>query len=331
LTGLRCAVGIALVLVLSLAIGHPGYGLVAAGGALPVGFGAFHRLSRFRAAPMLLATLGMSVSTWVGTLTGHATATIIIATGLWGVGSGLLAVLGPAAWWCSLQWTVALVVAQAYPESGGEAAGRALLVFAGGLVETGAAMALWRLRRRVDAPPGGGTAGVTDNPRAAFRALTRNLTLHSPLCRHALRLGATLMLAAAAYRLVELPNGYWLPMTALLVLQPAFRDTVTRGLARIGGTLIGSGLATVIAAALHPGPPTLAVLIVVFAWGCYALLRVNYALFAIGVTAYVVFLLALAGLPEIAVAGHRAAATALGGAFALLAHLFPVRDPSRAL
>jgi uncharacterized membrane protein YccC len=49
--------------------------------------------------------------------------------------------------------------------------------------------------------------------------------------------------------------------------------------------------------------------------------RVNDAIFAVSITASVAFLLAIKGLPEPAVAVHRAIATLLGGALALLAHV----------
>jgi uncharacterized membrane protein YccC len=76
----------------------------------------------------------------------------------------------------------------------------------------------------------------------------------------------------------------------------------------------------VIASSLRPGPHALVILVLVFAWVCYAVLNVNYALFAAGVTSYVVFLLALAGLPETAIIRHRAVNTLAGGALALLFH-----------
>jgi uncharacterized membrane protein YccC len=52
---------------------------------------------------------------------------------------------------------------------------------------------------------------------------------------------------------------------------------------------------------------------------------VNYAAFAACITAYVIFLLSLAGLPGREVAIHRAEATLIGGALAMLVHSLPVR------
>jgi hypothetical protein len=49
-------------------------------------------------------------------------------------------------------------------------------------------------------------------------------------------------------------------------------------------------------------------------------LRVNYALFSVCITAYVVSLLSLAGLPGRLVAEHRVLNTLLGGSIALSAY-----------
>jgi uncharacterized membrane protein YgaE (UPF0421/DUF939 family) len=97
-------------------------------------------------------------------------------------------------------------------------------------------------------------------------------------------------------------------------------QTFQRGLARILGTLAGAALATLIAATLRPDPWILAVLVVVFTGSCYLLIYVNYIAFAVCLTSYVVFLLALAGLPESAVIAHRSMNTILGGAIALAVH-----------
>ena len=65
---------------------------------------------------------------------------------------------------------------------------------------------------------------------------------------------------------------------------------------------------------------TVALLIVLFAWLAYALVNVNYGLFAIFLTAYIVFLLDFAGLSAQVVVAHRTLNTALGGGLALLSY-----------
>ena len=56
--------------------------------------------------------------------------------------------------------------------------------------------------------------------RYALVTLAANVSLRSTAFRHALRLAATMAVATAAWRVSGLPRGYWIPMTALLVLKP---------------------------------------------------------------------------------------------------------------
>ena len=136
-----------------------------------------------------------------------------------------------------------------------------------------------------------------------------------------MRQGATLGLGAELARLLVLPNGYWVPMTALLVLKPDFRQTFHRGLERVVGTLAGAALASLLVHAIHLDPFTMGCLIVFFAWLGYTLVNVNYAVYAVFLTAYIVFLLDFGGLTPAVVVTHRALNTALGGGLALLSYV----------
>jgi len=170
--------------------------------------------------------------------------------------------------------------------------------------------------------------GVPDLPaprafpelRDTLLTLRANLALDSTALRHALRLAVTVTLATAIYRASGLERGYWMSLTALIVLRPEFHDTVALGIARIAGTLAGAAIATAIVYGLEPGTGVQMVLLLVFVFGCYALFRINYAVFAASLTGYVIFLLMLSGVGELTAATSRAAYTIAGGAMALLAY-----------
>jgi hypothetical protein len=167
--------------------------------------------------------------------------------------------------------------------------------------------------------------------RDALTTIRANLTLRSTAFRHALRLGVTVGIATAIYRLLHLPRGYWIPMTALLVLRPEFHDTFARGIARIAGTIVGAAVATLIVDVFFPGPVALTLLVLVSVWGCYALFRMNYAMFTICLTGYIVFILMLSGVAEMTAATTRAVYTIEGGALALLVYaLWPTWAASSA-
>lgn len=154
----------------------------------------------------------------------------------------------------------------------------------------------------------------------AVATLRANLSLDSTACRHALRLAVAVGIATTIYRVLQLPRGYWVPMTTLLVLRPDFHDTFTRGAARMAGTILGAGLATLIVREMHPGAPALTLMLLVFVWSCYATFRMNYTVFTIGITGYVVFILMLSGVGEMIAVRLRAVDTVAGGCLALFVY-----------
>jgi hypothetical protein len=95
-------------------------------GAVSVGFGSFHPIGKYKTAPMLLATIGMCVSTLVGTLAGFSPLILAVMAALWGFLCGLLIALGAGASWFGLQSVIALLVVGAYPVSVGRATARVL-------------------------------------------------------------------------------------------------------------------------------------------------------------------------------------------------------------
>jgi uncharacterized membrane protein YccC len=154
----------------------------------------------------------------------------------------------------------------------------------------------------------------------ALTTLRANLSLESTACRHALRLTVAVGIATTIYRVMQLPRGYWMPMTALLVLRPDFHETFARGAARMGGTILGGGVATLLVTQLHPGHTGLTFLLLTFVWIGYATFRVNYTLFTIAITGYVVFILMLSGVGEMAAVTLRAIDTIAGGCIALVVY-----------
>ena len=148
--------------------------------------------------------------------------------------------------------------------------------------------------------------------------LRANLTLRSSAFRHAIRLSLTVAVAAAIAEISGLARGYWLPLTVLFVLRPDFGSTFTRGLQRYVGTALGVVLATLITAALHPGPYALAALITALSFALCAFLFANYGLFTLSITAFIIFFVAYAGVhDEFATALDRLLDTTIGATITL--------------
>ncbi|MFL5303729.1 MAG: FUSC family protein [Polyangia bacterium] len=303
---LLCLPAVALSLAAGAAVGRPRVGIMAAAGAFSVGLGSFQQIRGSRRLPMLVAAVGICLSSWIGTLAGLSPALTIALTGLWGAACGLAWASSPGASWLALQCLIWLVISTAYPAHGTLALVRGSCALAGGLLQMLVVSTAWRVAGRIPGPasPVAAPAGNTNRARA-WRAA------------HA---GIVLAVSMGLARVVGLANSYWIPMTAAIVTRPAFRQTLERGVARTAGTLAGAALATLAAWAIHPNPLAVSGLVLLFAAASYVLVFVNYAAFVATLTAYVVFLLALAGAAERTVVVHRAVCTLLGAGVAWLGH-----------
>jgi uncharacterized membrane protein YccC len=447
-------------------------------GAICVGFASQQGVYRTRAAAMLLTASAMALSTLVGGLAAYSLPALVIVTALWGYAYGIIASLGPAATTVGINSVIALVVFSHFQLSFPMVVGEALLVLAGGLVQTLLLVSVWPLRRfsterrslagacrslsayartiasgRPELPAAAPIATVrqtladpqpfarrgdiaafqalldeTERVRASLVALasdrartsqTRaiddlvlaaaellddlaaaleaarepidsrgdwqrfsdaearieaassadvhvrgdahalagqlrsawriatypadvpserktdpeasvrfpsledtvatlraNLSLRSPYGRLAPRLAGTLAIATILGGIVPSQHGYWIAMTAVILLRPDFTTTFLRGIGRVGGTLLGAVLATVIASHVRPGAETYVALCIFFAGFAYAVFKANYALFTVAITAYVGFLLALTGQTEQTAVIDRVVATVLAGLLA---------------
>jgi hypothetical protein len=322
---------LAICLGLGLWLGRPGAGLIAAGGAFTVGFGAKQHIDESQFLPMILASLGISTATFIGMVAGHTNFILVLIAAGAAFTYGMLSLRQAGVSWVGQQSIVFLLVASAFPFSPRAAAARAALVMAGGVLQIVTSSILLRLLQQLRTDLLSVARYLRTEHQAlrasveqAARALVKRQSAPSAV-PYAIRLAITLGVSTEIYRYFGFANGYWIPMTALLVLRPGLSDTVNRAIARTVGTLAGAMLASFSLAHLEPAPPTLVLLTLFFAWLSYSLNNVNYGLFTLCLTAYIVCLLALNSLPGKAVAYHRAVSTIIGGALALTVRLLVIR------
>ncbi|MFJ8869079.1 FUSC family protein [Streptomyces sp. NPDC102473] len=163
-----------------------------------------------------------------------------------------------------------------------------------------------------------------------YRSMRREMRRGSMILRHAERVSAV---AASGYLLgAVLPfgHGYWAPMTAVMVMRPEFTQTYSRAVARFMGTVIGVAVATGIVQAAHPNAEFSALLAVVCAGLMYLLMRTGYAVSQVCVSAYVVFLLGMAGDDWSQTVPERVVLTLVGGLLAMVAYaVYPAWETPR--
>jgi uncharacterized membrane protein YccC len=137
----------------------------------------------------------------------------------------------------------------------------------------------------------------------------------------AIRMAVTATVSVLLFRAQTWTSAYWIAMTALLLPKPEFVQTIARGLLRAVGTLVGAAICTLIVVELKPGGTWLAVLVLLFQGATYLLNTVNYGAFAVTLTGYICFALAIARQPPREVLAHRVLATLIGTGIALGVHI----------
>lgn len=147
--------------------------------------------------------------------------------------------------------------------------------------------------------------------------LRANFTLRSSAFRHAIRLTFCLAFGEVVAHLLHHRRSYWLAMTAVIVLKQEFAATLQRGTLRILGTIFGLVFATVLFHAVPPGTGLEVFLIGLMVFVLRSAGAGNYGVFSIAMSALVVLLLAIAGIPPMKLIFPRAEMTILGGLIAL--------------
>ena len=148
--------------------------------------------------------------------------------------------------------------------------------------------------------------------------LQDNLTFRSLTFRHALRLGVTATVAAALPTVLSLPHGAWVALTAIVILKPNFGGTYQQAKHRVIGTVAGSVVGAILAAAIT-GLLALDLLLMLFGILAFSLIARNYGLGVLFLTPFFVLLLNTVQPGNWEVAAIRSVDTVIGGLLALLA------------
>jgi len=143
-----------------------------------------------------------------------------------------------------------------------------------------------------------------------------NLTPDSVIFRHAMRHGTATSAGVAIAYALHLTRGYWVPVTAAVVLRP-FAATVQRTLFRVAGTVAGGCIAAAIVSQIHSPVGLIAALFVCSAVA-FTLLPLNYAWAVVFLTPTVIVLISAAAPGGWSVTADRVLNTLLGAAIALV-------------
>lgn len=158
-------------------------------------------------------------------------------------------------------------------------------------------------------------------PRNPWQTLRANLKMSSVAMRHAIRCAVCLGLAVACERVLAIPHGVWIPMTAAIVLKPDFGGTLRFGLLRVAGTFAGLLLTTLIVHYAMDGVVPTLLLMAVLCLAFRLLVQVNYGIGVAMLSGMLVLLLSFEGIAPGDAIQMRLFGTLLGSALALTAYL----------
>jgi uncharacterized membrane protein (TIGR01666 family) len=165
----------------------------------------------------------------------------------------------------------------------------------------------------------------------SWKVFKNNLTFDSSIFRHSLRVMITCSAGFILSRLfLHGHHSYWILMTIIIILKPAFSLTKQKNTDRLLGTIGGGILGLLLLFFIHD-KTILFSLLVFFMLGTYTFKTMNYIVMVIFLTPYVLILFHFLGLGALNVASERLMDTAIGSALAALGSyfLFPVWESSQ--
>jgi hypothetical protein len=125
----------------------------------------------------------------------------------------------------------------------------------------------------------------------AFDVARGHLNPTSPIARHAVRLAGAAASGTAIARFADVPAGYWIPLTVLLVMRPETAHTYTRCVGRIAGICAGVVIASGLTLLWEPTGLAAAILAVLLLGVTYAVSSLGYIAVTAAFGATIVLLL----------------------------------------
>jgi uncharacterized membrane protein YccC len=151
-----------------------------------------------------------------------------------------------------------------------------------------------------------------------WRNVQLQLQPGSLLLQHSLRVSLVAALGSTLYYLFDIPRGYWIVLTVMILLQPEFGSTWEKTRDRLLGTLAGAGLGTVLLMSSSTLP--FAFLAACIAGCCFLFAYYqpkNYKVAVVFVTVMLVSMLEIAEHIDWHIALYRMLSTTIGGVLAV--------------
>ena len=315
-TGLRTAGAAVAPLIGGQVVHQPGAGLLIGLGGLYV---CVADKDGAKADALLLTAAGSALATLVGTVAGFHPLLSVGLMFLWAMLLGMMGIFGPIAGQVGYVISLVFVVTLGLPAPRHAGLERMAEFGIGGLWSVALTLILWRVighrslrdeaSEKAPRPPA--------SPAEAWQRWKENFTIRSPDFRHALRLAIATAFAVAVYKSLRLDHGYWLALTALVILKRDWAATKQRALERIAASCAGGALGAALAFSVH-NVLALDGLLLLLCVLAYSNLPRHYGLYVFFLTPFVVVMINTVAPGDWQIALLRIGYTLAGGVMALL-------------
>jgi uncharacterized membrane protein YccC len=156
-------------------------------------------------------------------------------------------------------------------------------------------------------------------PEYGWEVLRENLSLDSPIFKHAIRLVITVLVGYLLGSIFSIQNAYWIILTVIVIMRPGYVLTKDRSKQRALGTVIG-GVVAVGIVLLTQNTIIYGILIFISMTMAFSLIQQNYRTAAVFITLTLVFIYALLTPDALGVIEYRVFDTLIGAALASLAN-----------
>lgn len=152
-----------------------------------------------------------------------------------------------------------------------------------------------------------------------IKILKENLSSESSIFRHAIRVSLMCLIGFLVSKLFPVGyHSYWILLTILVILKPAYSLTKQRNFERLIGTLAG-GIAGAFILIFVRDQTALFIFLLVFMVASYSFQRVNYIVSVLFMTPYILILFSFLGENNLNIARERIVDTLIGSFIALIA------------
>jgi uncharacterized membrane protein (TIGR01666 family) len=154
-----------------------------------------------------------------------------------------------------------------------------------------------------------------------FQKLKENLSPKSSIFRHSVRVSLMFLIGFLVSKLFPIGHhSYWILLTLLVILKPAYSLTRKRNIERLIGTFIG-GIAGALILIYVEDQTVLFVFLLLFMIGTYSSQRLNYTVSVLFMTPYILILFSFLGENNINIAKERMIDTLIGSFIAFFSSL----------